>query len=180
MAKYDFSLVLDGVSELTEELMEALYESGCTDGTVSKQYGHIVVTFSREAHSLKDAVLSAIRDVEQAKVGARVVRVDQCDLVTLGEIARRIGRPRKVVEGYTTGRRGPGGFPAPACFFRDEIPLWYWCDVALWLRENNIIGEQQLRDAQELAAINRMLELREQRAQAPELTKEIEQALLAS
>ena len=110
--EHDFALVLTGIAELSSEAENALFEAGCDDGTISVRFGRIYMTFSRNAACLKDAILSAIRDVQSAKIGALVLRVDTCNLVTQADIARKIGRTRQLVHQYITGRRGPGGFPA--------------------------------------------------------------------
>lgn len=110
---YDFTLVVDGVPELTSDVEDALFEAGCSDSTVGFRTGRMFITFSREGASLKDAVISAIKDVRKANVGATVTRVDQCDLVTQAEIARRIGRTRQLVNQYISGERGPGAFHRP-------------------------------------------------------------------
>jgi hypothetical protein len=122
---------------------------------------------------LKEAVISAIRAVNHADIGAVVLRVDSSNLATQADIARRIGRTRQLVHQYIAGVRGPGRFPPPACESADGAPLWYWCEVARWLWENDMIQEDVLRDAEELAVINSVLELRRQRHVAPELTAEI-------
>ncbi len=73
--EYDFALILTGVHELTAEVEDALFEAGCDDSTLSVQYGCIYMEFSRTATSLKDAILSAIRDVRKANIGAEVARL---------------------------------------------------------------------------------------------------------
>ncbi|MEX0585018.1 MAG: hypothetical protein WD176_00135 [Pirellulales bacterium] len=172
-AEYDFTLVLSGISGLAAGVEDALFEAGCDDATVSVRSGRVYLTFSRSAASLKDAIVSAIQNVRAANVGADVLRVDECSLVTQSEIARRIRRSRQQVHQYMTGTRGPGGFPGPACFIADRAPLWYWCEVAAWLCENNIVKGDVLKEAQQIEVINAVLELSKQRQATPELTDEI-------
>jgi hypothetical protein len=171
--EHDFALVLTGITELTPEAEDALFQAGCDDGTVSVRSGRIYITFSRSAASLKDAILSAIQDVESAKIGAEVLRVDTCNLVTQADIARKIGRTRSLVYQYITSQRGPGGFPAPVCNITDGYPLWYWCEVAYWLRQNDMIKQDVATEAQEAALINTVLEMRYHRQVAPALSAEI-------
>jgi len=175
--EYDFTLLLDRVDEITSELECALYTAGCDDATISVRLGRMYLTFSRGGDSLKDAIISAIMDVRASGLGATVVRVDPCDLVTQADIARRIERSRQLVHQYISGARGPGGFPAPACNIADGTPLWHWCEVARWLCDNNLIREDDLREAQDLAVINSVLELEQQRQLFPELTEQILAAL---
>jgi hypothetical protein len=74
--KFDFALIVGGVSELTSAVEDALFQAGCDDATVSMQYGRLYIEFSRSALSLEDAIISAIDDVRKAKIGAEVLRVD--------------------------------------------------------------------------------------------------------
>lgn len=156
--EYDFALIADGVSELSEAVADKLFESGCDDATVSMQYGLLYLEFSRSAPSLQDAIISAIKNVTDAGIGARVIRVDDCNLVTQAEIARRIDRTRQMVFQYITGERGPGGFPPPACYLTGRQPLWQWCAVSYWLFTNNLLREEDCRHAAVVEAINNLLD----------------------
>lgn len=171
--EFDFALVLDGVFELTEAIENALFEAGCDDATLSVQYGRVYMEFSRTAESLKDAILSAIQDVRKANVGADVLRVDECNLVTPAEIARRIDRTRQQVHQYMTGQRGPGGFPPPVCYLTENAPLWAWCAVSYWLRQNDMIRPEVFQNAEVIEAINTALEIYQQRGRNPNLIEEI-------
>ena len=66
MAKqeYEFTLILSGVSELTPEVLDALYEAGCDDALIGMRDGTAYAEFCREADSFQKAVLSAINNVE--------------------------------------------------------------------------------------------------------------------
>jgi hypothetical protein len=175
--EHDFTLVLSGITELTSEVMNALYEAGCDDGTIAMRSGRPYMTFSREAPSMKDAILSAIDNIRKAGIGADVLRVDYCNLVTQADIARKIGRSRQLVHQYMTGERGPGAFPMPACAITEKVPLWFWCEVAYWLWENNLVKEEVLRDAKEVETINSVLDLKRQKMDNPELTQEVIQSV---
>lgn len=175
--EYDFALIVGGVPELTDEVLNALFESGCDDATPGMRYGLLYVEFSREAKSLKDAILSAIHDVRRAGIGAQVLRVDESDLVTPSEIARRIGRSRQLVFQYINGQRGPGGFPPPECHLAEGAPLWAWCAVSDWLAQNDIIRPEQGWNAEVVAAINTWLETARQRQRNPQLVDEISRGL---
>lgn len=176
--EYDFTLLLGGISEITDDIAQKLDEAGCDDATLSQRSGRVYLSFSRRSTSMKNAIMSAIQDVLNADVGATIDRIDECSLVTQADIARRIGRTRQLVNQYINGLRGPGYFPPPACNIVDGVPLWYWCEVAYWLFDNNLIKEEDLRDAQEVAAINRVLEFAYQRRTKPELTNEVVKYLL--
>ena len=175
--EFDFALVLSGAHELTAEIEDALFEAGCDDATLSVRYGNLYLEFSRAANSFLEAILSAIRDVRKANIGAEVARVDECDLVTPAEIARRIGRSRQLVHQYMTGQRGPGGFPAPDCNLAENAPRWAWCAVSYWLCENDMIRPEELRNAEIVAAVNNVLESESQRKRNPALVDEIVHAV---
>jgi hypothetical protein len=175
--EYDFILILTGVTELSQHVVDSLFEAGCDDGTISLQWGRVIITFSRTAPSLYAALLSAIRDVRSAGIGADVLRIDDCSLVTQAEIARKIDRSRQQVHQYITGVRGPGNFPPPACNLTDGVPLWYWCEVAYWLRQNDMIRQDAALQAQEIAMINAVLELKHLRKIDPEKSEEILRSL---
>jgi hypothetical protein len=176
-SEHDFTLVLTGIADLTSEVENALLGAGCDDGTIAMRSGRPFITFSRRAPSMKDAILSAIENVRNAGIGADVLRVDYCNLVTQADIARKIGRSRQLVHQYMTGVRGPGSFPSPACELTDDVPLWYWCEVAYWLCQNNMVKADVLRDAEEVEIINNVLELTRQKADNPDLTKEVIQSV---
>jgi len=74
MLRYDFTLVLSTPTELTDQLVEDLYEAGCDDGSPSSRGGVVMVTLHREAESLEQAIRSGIADVQKA--GCRVGRVE--------------------------------------------------------------------------------------------------------
>ena len=173
LLEYDFTLALTGIEDLTDDVANALFESGCDDGTPAFRSGRVFITFSRQAVSLREAILSAISQVRSANIGADVLRVDNCNLVTQSDIARRIGRSRQLVHQYRTGERGPGGFPGPACEITEESPLWYWCEVACWLWQNDMIKEEVLREAQDIDTINVVLEMGHKRQVMPEILEEV-------
>jgi hypothetical protein len=75
-AKHGFALVLDGIRDLTPEVLDRLYEAGCDDALISRSDGVVSMDFARVAPSLREAIASAIRDIESAGVGARIVRIE--------------------------------------------------------------------------------------------------------
>ena len=75
-ADHDFRLILDGVDDLDPRVVDALYEAGCDDGTIACRAGVVSIGFTRPAATMREAIASAIRDVEKAGVGAKVVRVE--------------------------------------------------------------------------------------------------------
>jgi hypothetical protein len=74
MLRYDFTLVLSEPNDLTDQLVEDLYDAGCDDGSPCLRAGVVMVTLHREAESLEQAIRSGIADVQKA--GCRVGRVE--------------------------------------------------------------------------------------------------------
>ncbi len=74
MKKYDFTLILSGALELTEDIANVLFEAGCDDGTPGTSDGIFMIDFHRESDSLEEAIQSAIANVKSA--GQRVERVE--------------------------------------------------------------------------------------------------------
>lgn len=133
LTEYDFTLTLAGVKEITPDIANRFFEAGCDDALFGVRDGVAFADFTREAMSFSEAVLSAIRDIRKAQVGATVVRVEPDDLVTMADIADRTQRTRESVRKLIIGERGPGEFPAPVARVKQKSPLWRWVDVVAWL-----------------------------------------------
>lgn len=133
MPEFRFTLVLQGADVLAPANLDALFEAGCDDATFGDVDGVPFADFSRRSGSAAEAIESAIRAVESAIPGLTVVRVEPDDLVTAAEIAARLGRTRESVRLLIAGRRGPGGFPAPATHLRSRGRLWRWSGVSRWV-----------------------------------------------
>lgn len=176
-SEYDFAVFLSGVSEIDQVVEDALFNAGCDDATLSLQHGSVRLAFSRTATSLRAAILSAIHDVRRAGIGADVAQIDDCNLVTQAEIARKINRSRQYVNMLISGDRGPGGFPRPDCWLNDSAPLWPWCEVAEWLWQANLIREEERNSAFDISIINEVLRLNRMRAAQPDITEEIIRAV---
>ena len=74
MRTYEFSLILKGPLELTEEIADELFAAGCDDGTPGTCGGVFSIDFHREADSLEAAINSAMKNVNS--VGYEVERVE--------------------------------------------------------------------------------------------------------
>jgi hypothetical protein len=170
---HEFVLVLSGVNTLDDRVANALLGAGCDDATISLRFGTVYLSFDREASSLQVAILSAIRDVTNAGIGAAVKFVDACNLVTQADIARRIDRSRQMVGQYINGQRGPGNFPGPVCSITKGHPLWMWCEVSYWFFQNGIVDEEVLQESRVVAGINSVLDLLHQRQHDSELVDEV-------
>jgi hypothetical protein len=86
MRVHRFTLILSGVAELTPELADALYEATGGDIECNMRNGVAFLEFTRQARTLRDAITSAIREVEGAGAGVRVVRVESEAANTIAKI----------------------------------------------------------------------------------------------
>lgn len=127
--RHDFSLRLARVLSRLEQ--EAL----CSD------YGDMVVQHDpqlpasrvwvrRLAPTTLDAMLSAIRELDV--LGLPPVGAVDEDLVTVEEIAQRVGRSRTAVRLWAAVSPGRGNFPAPVAV--GPPAAYRWSDVVEWLR----------------------------------------------
>ena len=157
---FPFTLVLSGFTKLSSDVEDALYGGRCDDALLSVRAGVPYLDFDREASSFQDAVLSAVRDVEQALPRARVLRVEPDDFVTASEIGRRVNRTRESIRQLASGARGPGGFPAPASSLVQKSPLWRWAEVVDWFVVHQMVSAEAAGEAGIVAACNAALELR--------------------
>ena len=161
MPVHHFTLIVDGADLQDQSVIDRLFEAGCDDALVGSTDGVQFIDFDRDAASLDVAVLSAVADVEQ--VGdVQVIRLAGAGLVSIADIAARIGRTRESVRLLVSGARGPGNFPAPVTDPRARYRLWRWADVERWFERE--VGEDALgaREEHLLSAINACLELRQE------------------
>lgn len=140
--KYSFTLILNGISEPSEELENRLFESGCDDATLSFRNQIAYLDFEREAENPEIAVLSSISDIETSKGGITVARIEPADPVTAAEIARRLNRTRESVRLLIKGSRGSGEFPLPIAGVTSTSMIWSWSDVTDWCYKNGILKNQ--------------------------------------
>lgn len=83
MKIYEFTLLLAGVAEMTEELANRLFKAGCGDGSPYSGDGIAAIGFDREARSLEAAITSAIADVEKAGMAVCGVQLGSEEIAAL-------------------------------------------------------------------------------------------------
>jgi hypothetical protein len=76
MMNYEFSLILKGPLELTEEIADELFTAGCDDGTPGTSDGVFSIDFHRDADSLEAAINSAMENVKSAGYEVEHVEID--------------------------------------------------------------------------------------------------------
>lgn len=160
MRKHEFTLIIEGDLD-DESVLHALYEAGCDDATFGIAGGIPYADFHRKRDSFRDALLSAIGEVESVD-GLKVVHVEPDDVVTVAAAAKRLGKSRQYVNLLANGEKGKGDFPRPVSHFVERSKLWRWSDVAAWA---GLLNEADRERAQIIAATNAALDLRRLRSE---------------
>lgn len=161
---FEFTLILKGVDPALEELGNKLFEAACDDTLLYSRNKTVYLDFVREAHSLEETILSAIRAVETIDIdGVRVASVEPGDLVTSAEIARRLDCSREAVRLLINGERGKGNFPTPVAGVTTTTQIWRWTEVLTWYAKNQKIptAEEMLKQAYTFRELNETLAARE-------------------
>lgn len=142
---------------IDDEGANRIYEAGVDDGyPETGPKGHSI-GFEREATSLREAILSAIKQVERA--GFSVLRVEPDDLVSGADIAERTGRSRQSISAFINGSRGPGDWPRPVAG-NVRSPLWRWSDIQAWFEGYDGSQDVNQAEASLIAATNELLAAR--------------------
>jgi len=163
---FQFTLVLKKVHEHTLDLEDSLYEAGCDDALINFRNRAVYLDFDREAKTLEEAVISAIKDVQSSSIDAEVASVAPENWVTESEIAQRLTMTKQTVSLWISGQRRKS-FPHPIMHLAKKSPLWSWSEVVNWLFENKIIDDKELvENALFFANINAALEERDGKARA--------------
>jgi hypothetical protein len=131
MTGFEFTLTVD--PDPTEmpyvELLFERYEGGALpEGGPGVGMVHILC----DAGSLAEAITTTVGEVES--LGLVVTGVVADDLVSVSDIAERTGRTYESVRLLATGKRGPGGFPAP--YSSGQWALYSWAMVSAWFAEH--------------------------------------------
>jgi hypothetical protein len=162
MNDHTFTLRFLSPGHSAEEMSVQLYE-GIGDASLMgpDEDGSFLLEFDRRSTSLPRALAVALGELLEVLPEAIVLRVEEDDLATMADIAKRAGRTPESVRLLIAGRRGPGGFPPAAGRLDTRTKLWRWTDVAQWFEE--ALGEP-LADTSEsafLRAFNDALEIRQ-------------------
>ena len=110
MTTHRFTVRIDGDVGDSADL-DRLYDAGADDATFEAGGAVSVATFDRDADTFLEAVVSAINDIEST--GYDVISVVDDDLVSVAEIAERLGRTRQSRQHAHHRRPGPDPLPGP-------------------------------------------------------------------
>lgn len=127
MTTFQFALHLD--RELTEPEEDAI-EAGVPEvHSLEGGHGSTEAHVTIDAESFIDAVTAVVWKIEAT--GQRVIGLGLSDLVTIEEIAARIGRDTESVQTLATD--AGAGFPATSG--PEEWGLYPWQAVSTWFKE---------------------------------------------
>jgi hypothetical protein len=79
--EHEFTLILEGPLDMSDEALDRLFESGCDDGTPVTVDDTSFIVFHREAPSLEEAIRSAIETVRSAGYEVARVTTDETEIV---------------------------------------------------------------------------------------------------
>ena len=122
---YEFTLAVDRDPTAMADKLFVIAEG---DLVPEGGTGVNVVHVCREADSFAAALLEAVEKVEST--GLLVTGIASDDLVSLRDIAARLGRTYESVRLIAAGKRGPGGFPTPLS--TGQWALYSWAEVSAW------------------------------------------------
>ncbi|HEX7448557.1 MAG TPA: hypothetical protein VF306_13485 [Pirellulales bacterium] len=74
MKTYEFDIVLQNISEITDDDADALFAARCDDGTPVSSEGTAWIHFDRQSNSLEEAIRLALSEVRSA--GFAIARVE--------------------------------------------------------------------------------------------------------
>src|SRR5262245_8265793 len=112
-----------------DALVEQLGAAGCDDATVGiGQPGRIALDFTRDARSVRQAMVSALKDVRRAIPDAELIEVTP-DLVGLTDVAELVGFSRQNMRKLMLAHAAT--FPAPV--HEGSTSVWHLATVLEWL-----------------------------------------------
>lgn len=183
MNDYTFTLRFLGPIEDLDELSVLLYERIDDASLIGPdEDGSFLLEFDKRASSLPRALTSAIKELREVLPEAQILRLEEDDLATMADLAKRAGRTPESVRLLVNGKRGPGGFPPAAGRLDARTKVWRWADAAEWF--SDALGEplpdtkdsafvQALNDALELRRLTHKLGTQQRRAVAAVLPDEL-------
>jgi hypothetical protein len=161
MNTYTFTLRFLAGSQSADELSVSIYERIDDASLMGPDHdGSFLLELDRRSSSLPRALGVAVAELLQTLPDVTVLRVEEDDLATMADIAKRSGRTPESIRLLVSGRRGPGGFPPAAGRIDARTKVWRWADVAEWFEQ--AIGEPLpgTSDSAFLQAFNSALEIR--------------------
>ncbi|TDB98075.1 hypothetical protein [Actinomadura sp. 7K534] len=161
MPSYDFALILS--RPLYEDELDPLFDRthGAVTVSIISEPEHAErpgnASCSWPGPTLAAAIMEVVEHVEVSAPGVHVLQVEADPLLTIRDIAERVGRSLDSVRHAITGSRGVAGFPSSEMSSAGHR-LWRWSKIAAWYG----IDDPQLIEAKPtVQAINGWLALRD-------------------
>lgn len=127
---YEFTLAVDrDPTEMADKLFDIAEGDLVPEGGTGVNLVHVY----SEADPFAAALLEAVEQVEST--GLVVTGIASDDLVSLRDIAARLGRTYESVRLIAAGKRGPGGFPTPLS--TGQWSLYSWAEVSAWFSRSH-------------------------------------------
>lgn len=127
--------------DLDDDVVLDLLGQHLSDVTWSEFGGVVLATLHATATNPVASAVEVARRISHVLPGAEVLDVD-LELVSVSDIASRLGVSREAVRLWAEGRRGPGNFPLPmGTVGGGKSKVWPWARVHRWVRENYEIGD---------------------------------------
>jgi hypothetical protein len=162
--KFRLNIVFSGIDFDDDEVFQALAERPHI--LWRSQSGVSYATAIVDARSALTAAEIVTKLVMNLVPTAQPIRLDE-DLVSISDVASRVGVTREAVRNWANGTRH-ANFPLPRGVVGDQIRVWAWADVNGWLRKNLSLGDvETFPTAHDAALIDAMFaEVRERQSLA--------------
>lgn len=133
VAHFLIQLIYAGVKVDDDATLDALAQAGVATAEGLEDC-LARLTAGVEAPDAVNAATLVMDALKEYLPDAEPVKADR-DLVSITDISERIGVTREAVRNWTSGKRGPGGFPQPDGSPSD-YKVWEWSAVHAWLRHH--------------------------------------------
>ena len=132
MPTYQITLSYENIDVEDLDQLE-LIATEAPDAYIIAVNGDVRVFATMSAHCSTDAVEELVDAIHRANEAATPTRAE-FELLAIPDIAAKVGLNREAVRLWTTGKRGPGGFPVPVDVVGDRMKVWAASDVHEWRR----------------------------------------------
>lgn len=131
MPTYQITLSYENIDVEDLDQLE-LIAAEAPDAHINAVDGKVRIFAIIAAQCSGDAVEELVDAIHRADETATPIRAE-LELVAIPDIASKVGLNREAVRLWTTGKRGPGGFPTPLDVVGDRMKVWAASDVHDWL-----------------------------------------------
>lgn len=167
MADFFIEVIFGGLDIDDDAQIDALTDAGVMTAE-PMDAGLVRMSAVVEHANAVDAALEFIESVVTAVPSATAIRAER-DLVSVTDIAHRVGLTREAVRHWSSGKRRSGEFPAPVGS-PSGSKIWEWSSVHSWLRTNlGIWDELELPAHADFSKLDHLLQQRAQERPAANL-----------